>query len=245
VKWNGVPVQESLARWSEAAGVKLYREHILGKDYSIPVAMLDQRSNLRNWFSQRISGEAEFRYAQQPYGGYAWSNHGGLLVQYCVQDKHYFAPPEWQVDFAGRPMLEVLLENALADSATLSFRFGTLCFVPINSAELNWRDVTGSAAVQFADSSQQARDWPRSIDASWHLETQPASQLKYLCEGTTISVDTSAVDRLDVVPIPVGMSCNPPPAVAQPRCHQFARVLCLAGYRVEQRGETLVVWPGK
>lgn len=222
-KWNGEPVATALARW--------------GNDH-----LTTDRE--RQQFSQSLLGEAEFQFDRQPFEGAFWRSQQFLTVHYFfTEGQHYLAPPQWRTDYKGRPMLEVLLEAALCNSGTLDYRFGTICFVPICTKELNWRDRTGCDRVKFAE-LQQEFDWNRPTDVDWAYLKMPAEQLKYLCAGTSLTLETTAVDQLDVPPTPTGMACRGPQIITQPRRHFFARVLHKAGYRVEQRDGKLVVLPG-
>jgi hypothetical protein len=221
-KWNGEPVAAALAKWRDA---HLTTEHD------------------REQFAQLLLGQAEYQYDRQPFEGYFWRTQGFLTVHYSfTEGQHCLAPPDWRTDSKGRPMFQVLLEGALNNSGTLDYRFGTICFVPICTKELNWRDRTGCDEVKFA-TLQQEFEWNRPTDVDWSYLKMPAQQLKYLCAGTSVKLDTTAIDQLDTPPSSTGMSCRGPQVITQPRRLFFARVLDKAGYRVEQREGKLIVLP--
>lgn len=219
VKWNGKPVGEALEQWLD--------EHI--PDPALQASLL----------ARFTTSESYTRWSQNRQG-YLWWRVGPTpaVVHYGIQ-----GPTKWMPSYKNRPVIEVVLQMALGESATLDVRYGTLCVVPICSREFAWSDPTNYTAMKFPAGSSAAKDWQKPVHAG-PLSKWPARELKLLFKDKAIAIDTTAVDGLDA-PLPKSRFDLTQQDYDFPRPLRdlFGHVLNDAGYRCEQRGDTIVVLP--
>jgi hypothetical protein len=223
VKWNGRPIGEAIEEWL-AESVR---------DAALHPPLL----------AQFTSSESYMHWAQN-YNGQLWwkASQTPVLVHYGSRDENMPGPTRWAPRYRHRSVIEVILEMALGESGTLDYRYGTLCVVPICSRELAWRDPTNYTAVKFPAGSQAAEDWLATVP-SGSLYKWPARELREVFQNTAITIDTSAIDEFDV-PLTAPLDRSRPDC---PRLRRdlFGHILYDAGYRCEQRGETILILPQK
>ena len=127
-------------------------------------------------------------------------------------------------------------------SFTLCVRFGVVCVVPITERELLPNgDPTDMTSVKFAPDSQQAQDWEQPMVGVSPEIRDHQQRIKQLFAGTSIEVDASRVSgQNEEMP---RLQPYAPMTYRRPRRDVFGIFLSYNNYRVEQRGQKLIVLP--
>lgn len=142
-------------------------------------------------------------------------------------------------------LTEQMLLLAHHVEATLRYRYGVVCLVPLDGPSLHDEDPAGVLQVQFAAGSPQEQDWLKPARRMPISHDAHADRLKQFFAGASFEVDVSQITRIEK--LPVHAPTDVPLAIAtdllRPRRDILGIFLCRNGYRVVQAGNKLSFLP--
>jgi hypothetical protein len=233
VLWNGRPVSDELKQLMELQQVdELTRETLLAPRKLQPDVEM----------SQLVSDA----YESDPFVRIWNLNKNQRLLLHSPGEEVYGGFLELLMDAhdPDRLLGEVIVQQALLASRTISFRFGLLYVVPICESELTWRDRTGVQQVQFEARTWQAASWEelRMRNVDFFLTTSksrmPQDVLTEIFGQTNIEINTAE--------LPTAASERVPQRVLTlKRCRRdvVGTFLSSHGWSCEQRGSKLIFHP--
>jgi hypothetical protein len=249
--WNGLPIEEAMAKFTAALPDEPTRQSWLQKrraNGATTIADLgDTTLQLRPFTGAPVGTVAPqadqllFHIANIDSGKRA----GELEVFFVIQSIMLMGSREP----ANKSLLEQILRDFASSNATLRCRYGIVCLVPIDKQTLAEDDLAGVLQVTFTAGSEQEKDWLQLARAMPTKISAHADTVQEFLEGASFEFDVSQMQGVEPPQVSnneatlVNFERPTPDEILRPRRDILGIFLWRNNYCVKQEGNKLIFLP--
>jgi hypothetical protein len=243
IDWNGTPASDAIDRWCDTNQLKT------------PVRQALETLIDRRW--REIRRVEEWKQLQAKT--YEWKLDAfeeKIVLHFPGGDPgfQFAADPSYDLrQGAGRPLIDVLIEESLKESRLPVYRFGIIWIMPIAECELNWQDRSNIGQVNFTPGSSQAAAWTESVVEDLSKEDRDLEwRFQSLFAGTSIQIDAVEFGVPPNSQLPLDSETwtsfifsrlGAPLSKPQSRRDILGFLLASHNWSCEQRGNVLILHP--